>query len=126
MEEGVCELPGKEIDVETPCGVFKGIEYPKNICAVSIMRSGSSLWLLFIFLGDSLLQAFTDLYPDAPIGKVLIQRDESSPTKEARVEVIGVFDLVLLQQASEGYFEHVRFHLRSDACNGRQHLLQIP
>lgn len=44
VEEGVCELPGKEIDVETPCGVFKGIEYPKNICAVSIMRSGSFSW----------------------------------------------------------------------------------
>ena len=87
VEEGVCELPGKEIDVETPCGVFKGIEYPKNICAVSIMRSGSSSWFLVYFLGDSLLQAFIDLFPDAPIGKVLIQRNESSPMKEARVRL---------------------------------------
>lgn len=41
MEEGVCEMPGKEIDVETPCGIFKGVEYPTNMCAVSILRSGT-------------------------------------------------------------------------------------
>lgn len=35
--------------------------------------------------GDSLLQAFMELYPDAPIGKVLIQRDETSSDKCAHV-----------------------------------------
>ncbi|KAM7457800.1 hypothetical protein BLSTO_01437 [Blastocystis sp. subtype 1] len=74
VEEGVCEMPGKDIDVETPCGIFKGVEYPTNMCAVSILRSG-----------DSLLQAFTDLYPEVPVGKVLIQRDEKSEDKHARL-----------------------------------------
>ena len=74
VEEGVCELPGTEVDIKTPCGVYKGIEYPQNFCAVSIMRSG-----------DALLQAFMESFPSAPIGKVLIQRDESSPDKCARV-----------------------------------------
>ena len=70
VEEGVCVLPETQVSISTPCGIFQGIEYPKNICAVSIMRSG-----------DSLLQAFMELYPDAPIGKVLIQRDETSSDK---------------------------------------------
>lgn len=37
----MCEMPGKDIDVETPCGIFKGVEYPTNMCAVSILRSGT-------------------------------------------------------------------------------------
>ncbi|KAK8792579.1 hypothetical protein WA538_000334 [Blastocystis sp. DL] len=73
VEEGYCQLPAKEVDIQTPCGTYCGVEYPTNFCAVSIMRSG-----------DSLLQAFIEAFPDAPIGKVLIQRDESTPDKRAR------------------------------------------
>lgn len=54
--------------------MYHGIEYPQNFCAVSIMRSG-----------DALLQAFMEAFPSAPIGKVLVQRDESTPEKTARV-----------------------------------------
>ena len=102
VEEGVCELPGTEVDIKTPCGVYKGIEYPQNFCAVSIMRSG-----------DALLQAFMESFPSAPIGKVLIQRDESSPDKCARVLLQHTIALtiVLLQQASKGYRKYVRVHL---------------
>ena len=91
VEEGYCELPATEVDVITPCGVYKGVEYPKNICAVSIMRSGSSLLLIFI-IGDSLLQAFMDAFPEAPIGKVLIQRDENSEDKKPIVWIDCIYD----------------------------------
>lgn len=37
-----------------------------------------------------------DTYPDAPVGKVLIQRDECSPNKEAHVCFFSVIHLVLL------------------------------
>lgn len=92
MEEGVCEMPSKEIDVETPCGIFKGIEYPTNVCAVSIMRSGIS-FVRTSRAGDSLLQAFTDLYPEAPVGKVLIQRDENSKDKHPCVYYTEIVSL---------------------------------
>lgn len=87
VEEGVCILPETQITVSTPCGTFQGVQYPANFCAVSIMRSG-----------DALLQAFIDLYPEAPIGKVLIQRDETSPDKCARVDIqCCALEVVLLQ-----------------------------
>lgn len=86
VEEGYCELPVTEIDVHTPCGIYKGVEYPKNICAVSIMRSGT-YFIRLLMVGDSLLQAFMNAFPEAPIGKVLIQRDEKSEDKKPIVEI---------------------------------------
>ena len=35
-----------------------------------------------VYIGDSLLQAFINLFPEAAIGKVLIQRDENSEEKK--------------------------------------------
>lgn len=87
MEEGYCELPATEINVQTPCGIYKGVEYPKNICAVSIMRSGR-YFIDSLCAGDSLLQAFMNAFPEAPIGKVLIQRDEKSEDKKAVVRLL--------------------------------------
>lgn len=101
VEEGYCQLPAKEVDIQTPCGTYRGVEYPTNFCAVSIMRSG-----------DSLLQAFIEAFPEAPIGKVLIQRDESTPDKRARVRTaLRPTSLVLLQQAAKGHREPVCLHL---------------
>lgn len=90
VEEGFCELPATEVDIETPCGIYKGVEYPKNICAVSIMRSGKDIHNL-IRVGDSLLQAFMNAFPEALIGKVLIQRDEKSEDKKPIVGVLGYY-----------------------------------
>jgi len=70
-EEGLGFLTEKDIDVATPCGIFKGVE--KNelaACAVSIIRAG-----------DSMLQAVRDVIPGIPVGKILIQRDETSKEK---------------------------------------------
>ena len=61
------------------------------------------------------------MFPEAAVGKILIQRDESSSDKHARVRPSRVcLSVVLLQQAPEGYRQEVRVHLRSHAGNGRQ------
>lgn len=71
-EDALAELPSKTIDIETPCGPFKGTvgPDPQTICAVSIVRSG-----------DALLEAVRDIEPAIRVGKILIQRDESHPLK---------------------------------------------
>lgn len=42
-----------------------------------------------VYLGDSLLQSFMNCFPKAPIGKVLIQRDENSEDKKPIVYLIS-------------------------------------
>ena len=86
VEEGACELPGEEIDVETPCGIYKGFRYPSDFVGVSIMRSGIYLNRMRP-LGDALLQALIDAFPSCSVGKVLVQRDESSEDKHAQVKL---------------------------------------
>ena len=54
--------------------------------------------------GDSLLQAFMELYPDAPIGKVLIQRDETSSDKCAHVLFIILIYYSKLPKGIENQF----------------------
>lgn len=62
-----------------------------------------------------------DTFPEAAVGKILIQRDESSSDKHARVRRSRFcLSVVLLQQAPEGYRQEVRVHLRSHAGDGRQ------
>lgn len=76
-EEALAQLPGVEaVKVETPCGIYDGLSRPPAslVVAVSIMRAG-----------DALLEALRILEPGVAVGKFLIQRDETSPTKEARL-----------------------------------------
>jgi len=76
-EEALAEFPTKEIDVQTSCGVYKGLQTipkPDEICAVSIVRSG-----------DALLEAVRDVEPSCRVGKILIQRDEEHPQKIAKL-----------------------------------------
>lgn len=59
--------------VETPTGeLFHGVETTSRICGVSILRAASSM--------ESSLRS---LVRNAPIGKLLIQRDESTEDKRA-------------------------------------------
>ena len=60
-------------NIITPTGVFRGVTDTENrhLCAVSIMRSG-----------DILLEAFRRLVPGLHVGKILVQRDESSVDKK--------------------------------------------
>eukprot|EP00514_Thraustochytrium_sp_LLF1b_P001350 CAMPEP_0184522260 /NCGR_PEP_ID=MMETSP0198_2-20121128/8186_1 /TAXON_ID=1112570 /ORGANISM="Thraustochytrium sp., Strain LLF1b" /LENGTH=219 /DNA_ID=CAMNT_0026913073 /DNA_START=55 /DNA_END=714 /DNA_ORIENTATION=- len=60
--------------IKTPCGECTGYFSPRydQMCAVSIMRSG-----------DLVLEALRRLEPGIPVGKILIQRDESDAEKKA-------------------------------------------
>lgn len=76
-EEALAQLPSVEaITVESPCGIYDGLSRPQveSIVAVSILRAG-----------DALLESLRTLEPGVAVGKFLIQRDETSPTKEARM-----------------------------------------
>lgn len=75
-EEGIASLPSKRVDVQTPCGVYEGLEAPKDedICAVSIVRAG-----------DSLAQAVRQCIPACSVGKILIQRDEEDELKRPKL-----------------------------------------
>ena len=74
-EEALCRLPhvvpGK---VETPCGSAHGpvddVAAMSKICLVSVVRSG-----------DILQEAVRQLEPGVAVGKILIQRDESTLDK---------------------------------------------
>jgi len=63
------------IEIETPCGKWKGYSPLNNnlLCCVSILRSG-----------DILLEAVRNIVPGLSVGKILIQRDESSKEKNAK------------------------------------------
>jgi len=76
-EEALCRLPSiEEGEVETPCGVSKGfVEKRKmEICLVSVVRSG-----------DILQEAVRQLEPGVKVGKILIQRDESTVEKTPKL-----------------------------------------
>jgi len=70
-EEGIAHLPSVEKEIQTPCGMFKGVEINEDNCiVVSIIRAG-----------DSLLDAVRFCLPSVQVGKILIQRDESTKEK---------------------------------------------
>ena len=76
-EEALAQLPGvRAVEVATPCGTYAGLLRPpiESVVAVSILRAG-----------DALLEAMRQLEPGLAVGKLLIQRDETSPHKEAKV-----------------------------------------
>lgn len=73
-EDVISELPHESTVISTPClSDFVGsrlICALQNICIVSILRAG-----------DSLMEVFRECLPHARIGKILIQRDESTVEK---------------------------------------------
>lgn len=71
-EDALAEFNTQTVDIQTPCGPFQGTAMmdPTTICAVSIIRSG-----------DALLEIVRECEPALPVGKILIQRDESHPDK---------------------------------------------
>ena len=110
-EEALCRLPSiEEGEVETPCGVSKGFVEKRrmDICLVSVVRSGiqsyhsaqlityyidfwSNLFLCYISFisivieGDILQEAVRQLEPGVKVGKILIQRDESTVEKTPKL-----------------------------------------
>mmetsp|Transcript_8929 Transcript_8929/g.11838 ORF Transcript_8929/g.11838 Transcript_8929/m.11838 type:complete len:219 (+) Transcript_8929:202-858(+) len=71
-EEGISFLPTMKAEVQTPTGLpAEGVEVDDtSVCAVSIIRSG-----------DALLESVRECLPSVKVGKILIQRDESSEEK---------------------------------------------
>ena len=76
-EEGVAIFSeqiheSKKVTIETACGTYNGVKRManKDLCIVSIVRSG-----------DILLEAVRSICPGAAIGKILLQRVESSKKK---------------------------------------------
>lgn len=78
VEETAAVLPSEPLTINTPTNVrYKGQANiidtnPEKVCLVSIIRAG-----------DALLESFRELFPGATVGKMWIQRNESSSTKEA-------------------------------------------
>jgi uracil phosphoribosyltransferase len=74
-EEALAELvPLRAVTIATPCGPCGGWEPAddRRITAVSIVRSG-----------DCLMEAVREIEPGIGVGKILIQRDESTEEKRA-------------------------------------------
>jgi uracil phosphoribosyltransferase len=71
VEEGLNLLPVNQVDVMTPTQVpYHGVEPAEGICGVSIMRAG-----------ESMEAALRETCRGVRIGKILIQRDESTKDK---------------------------------------------
>jgi uracil phosphoribosyltransferase len=71
VEEALNHLPMKNTVIETPTGsTYSGVVPEAEICGISIMRAG-----------ESMERALSDTCRGVRIGKILIQRDESSPDK---------------------------------------------
>lgn len=107
-------LPITSKTIETPLMPFAGRTFTKNVELVSIMRSG-----------DALLESFMEHFPEAPVSKILVQRDEEtakpifsymklSPTIAQDCPVIitepmlatgGTLDVVISQLVKKGVKE---------------------
>jgi len=68
VEEGLNQLPYKEVDVMTPNGEkYSGLAFQKGSCGVSIIRSG-----------EAMEQGLRDCCRSIRIGKILIQTDDET------------------------------------------------
>jgi len=69
IEEALGLLPATKVTVNTPCGPYEGVKLAdeSSLCAVSIMRAA-----------DCMLGVARDIMPSVTVGKILIQRDEST------------------------------------------------
>ena len=75
LEESLCSYYTENIIKESPCGYYVSSvsKYTDNdFIAVSILRSG-----------DAILDELLNIMPDVNIGKILVQRNENSNTKDA-------------------------------------------
>jgi uracil phosphoribosyltransferase len=65
LETAIGLLPFERRDVTTPLGrTYRGLRLASELCGVSVVRAG-----------ESMEAELRELYPGAPIGKILIQRD---------------------------------------------------
>eukprot|EP00455_Lapot_gusevi_P025124 TRINITY_DN2634_c0_g1_i1.p1 TRINITY_DN2634_c0_g1~~TRINITY_DN2634_c0_g1_i1.p1 ORF type:complete len:236 (-),score=80.36 TRINITY_DN2634_c0_g1_i1:74-781(-) len=75
LEDALATVEYREKVITTPTGMeFKGWEPSEEICGVSILRAGESM--------ENVLR---QVLRAVQIGKILIQRDESTPDKQAKL-----------------------------------------
>ncbi|KAF5337763.1 hypothetical protein D9758_016615 [Tetrapyrgos nigripes] len=75
VEEGLNHLPVVKKTVTTPTGsTYEGVGFEGKICGVSILRAG-----------EAMEQGLREVCRSVRIGKILIQRDESTPNKLPRL-----------------------------------------
>lgn len=68
IEQALDLLPYEDTTSETPAGaIYHGYKLSSQVCGVSVLRAG-----------DSMEAELRDVCPDAPIGKILIQRDRET------------------------------------------------
>ncbi|KAJ3152085.1 Uridine-cytidine kinase-like 1 [Geranomyces michiganensis] len=69
VERGLTELPFSSVDIPTPIGnqIYKGVVWKGEVCGVSIIRAGLTME-----------QGLRSVVKDIPIGKMLIQTDQST------------------------------------------------
>ena len=65
--EAIGKLPHSDVDIQTPVGPTTGTRLETSLMVVPIYRAGQSL-----------VQAFLGVAPDAAVGSVLIQRNEET------------------------------------------------
>ena len=75
-EDALAEFPTETVDIATACAPsFRGTQTTaRQICAVSILRSGHAL-----------LEAVRAVEPTVSVGQLLVQRDETLADKPARL-----------------------------------------
>lgn len=123
-EEAITFLPSRDVEVQTPVpgAVYHGVTCAEDkLCAVSIVRAG-----------DALLRTVREVLPGTPVGKILIQRDESTPEKlpKARgppqpplpppLTSARTAPSALLLQVPAGHCGALRHPDRPHACHRRQ------
>ncbi|KAJ3164481.1 Uridine-cytidine kinase-like 1 [Geranomyces variabilis] len=69
IERGLTELPFSSVDIPTPVPnqIYKGVVWKGEVCGVSIIRAGLTME-----------QGLRSVVKDIPIGKMLIQTDQST------------------------------------------------
>ncbi|MCX7835754.1 MAG: uracil phosphoribosyltransferase [bacterium] len=65
--EAIAKLPHREVNLQTPVGASKGVVLDTEVMCVPIYRAGQAL-----------VHAFLEVIPEAKVGSLLIQRDEST------------------------------------------------
>jgi len=84
VEEGLNQLPYKEVDVMTPNGEkYEGLAFQKGSCGVSIIRSG-----------EAMEQGLRDCCRSIRIGKILIQDPYELANETVVMYSVSVFSLL--------------------------------
>lgn len=75
VQRALQHLPTETFEVQTPLGPAEGLRFPHRVIIVPILRAGLSM-----------LPAFQDVFPSAPVGVIGLRRDEKTAVAELYYE----------------------------------------